>query len=332
MAQADPWTTEGSQTRAAPGTPGNSVYKQTVLAATAQGGEASRPTGKGRAAGDSTDKSTVREQAAARAESLDKALASITEGGDPSLKTYLSNELAKAKQAAQDPRANGGQVRLSRCRGAQAATEDGQPHRTASQIGRADQGLCRLTQDGLEEARSESAAKQSKKTQTIELNYEELMHIAWEDVEAFRGSHQPGGDLRGGPVRRKLPGGAVIAEGDPLGGEAFHREAQRTLTVLGDKAIQMRRRQQQQPLQHLQSGGLFTNPDGCGLHSSGATRQPTPQSGGCADERHVWGYSSQRAYPLLPFLFCCSSLPPSFRSFGLCLRSFGVPSFRWQLA
>ena len=81
--------------------------------------------------------------------------------------------------------------------------------------------------------------KQDKKAQTIELNYEEFMHIG-KMLEHFVGLTSNAGTSEGGPVRRKLPGGAVVAEGDPLGGEAFQREAQRTLAVLGDKAIQMR--------------------------------------------------------------------------------------------
>ena len=50
------------------------------------------------------------EQAAACAETLEKALASITEGGDPTVKQHLTDELAKAKQAAQDPRRKGARL------------------------------------------------------------------------------------------------------------------------------------------------------------------------------------------------------------------------------
>ena len=101
----------------------------------------------------------------------------------------------------------------------------------------------RTAEDCLEEARQawlelEADAKQDKKTQTIELNYEEFMHIG-KMLEHFVGLTNNAGTSEGGPVRRKLPGGAVIAEGDPLG-EAFQKEARRTLAALGDKAIQTR--------------------------------------------------------------------------------------------
>ena len=145
------------------------------------------------------------------------------------------------------PAPQGGQVGLGRGRAAQAPAENGQPDRPKGQARRADQGMRSLPQDGrdrLEEARqawieSEADPKPDKKAQTIELNYEEFMHIG-KMLEHFVGLTSAAGTSEGGPVRRKLPGGSVIAEGDPIGGEAFQREAQRTLAVLGDKAIQMR--------------------------------------------------------------------------------------------
>ena len=84
--------TEGGQTRAAPGTPSNSLYKQTLLAPSAQGGDA-----KGKAGPPATVPQRTRSgtQAAARAETLEKALASTTEGGDPTVKKHLTDELAK---------------------------------------------------------------------------------------------------------------------------------------------------------------------------------------------------------------------------------------------
>ena len=54
------WTTEGGQSRPAPGTPGNSVYKQTLLAPSAQGGDASKVTGKGQVPGDTSTRGTCR--------------------------------------------------------------------------------------------------------------------------------------------------------------------------------------------------------------------------------------------------------------------------------
>ena len=105
----------------------------------------------------------------------------------------------------------------------------------------------RTAEDRLEEARqawleSEADAKQDKKAQTIELNYEEFMHIG-KMLEHFVGLTNNAGTSEGGPVLRKLPEGAVVAERDPLGGEAFQREAQRTLAVPGDKAIRLPQQQ-----------------------------------------------------------------------------------------
>ena len=264
------WSTEGSQPKAAPGTPGNSLYKQTVLAPSAQGGEASKPTGKGRSPGDVSTKSTAREQAAARAESLEKALASITEGGDATVKKHLTEELAKAKQAAQDPRPKGARLDSAE---AELRRHQQKMDSLTDQRAKLDEQIkecaasIRTAEDRLEEARqawieSEADPKPDKKAQTIELNYEEFMHIG-KMLEHFVGLTSTAGTSEGGPVRRKLPGGSVVAEGDPLGGEAFQREAQRTLAVLGDKAIQMR----------------AANPD----FSSGL---PTYQAGGSPHPQH----------------------------------------------
>ena len=71
----------------------------------------------------------------------------------------------------------------------------------------------RTAEDRLEEARqawieSEADPKPDKKAQTIELNYEEFMHIG-KMLEHFVGLTSTAGTSEGGPVRRKLPGGSV---------------------------------------------------------------------------------------------------------------------------
>ena len=189
----------------------------------------------------------LREQAAARAESLEKALSSIAEGGDATVKKQLMEELAKAKQAAQDPRPKGARLDSAE---AELRRHQQKMDSLTDQRAKLDEQIkecaasIRTAEDRLEEARqawieSEADPKPDKKAQTIELNYEEFMHIG-KMLEHFVGLTSAAGTSEGGPVRRKLPGGSVIAEGDPIGGEAFQREAQRTLAVLGDKAIQMR--------------------------------------------------------------------------------------------
>ena len=155
------------------------------MAASAQGGDATKTSGKGRASGDTMAKSTAREQATARVESLEKALASITEGGDLSLKKHLTDELAKARHAAQDPRPKGArldsaaaEVRRQRLKmdslADQRAKLDEQIKECAESIRTAENRLEEARQAWLE---SESEARQDKKAQTIELNYEEFMHI-----------------------------------------------------------------------------------------------------------------------------------------------------------
>ena len=162
-------------------------------------------------------------------------------GSGPDGQKASHRRTGKGQTSRPGPAPQGGQAGFSGSRASQAPPKDGQPDGAESKTGRAAQNPSgRPRTAWRKRARLGSSRKPTpSRTKKPELNYEEFMHIG-KMLEHFVGLTNNAGTSEGFPVRRKLPGGAVVAERDPLGGEAFRREARRTLAVLGDKAIQMR--------------------------------------------------------------------------------------------